>query len=163
MTKLNTNIEDWILNHLSKPNSVFNNLPPCPYAKKAWMEGNVLVKEIKDPVDYNLTVELSNYAYQWPKKDVIIFAFDPTKISAYELTELVENVQRKVLNIWGLVALEDHPDEVEEIDTVVLNNGEHGLVLLQERSKLEEARKHLDSLGYYKYWPEDYKKDVQSR
>ena len=163
MTKLNTNIKDWILNHLSKPNSVFNNLPPCPYAKKAWMEGNVLVKEIKDPVDYNLTVELSNYAYQWPEKDVVIFAFDPTKISAYELTELVESVQRKVLNNWGLVALEDHPDEVEEIDTVVLNNGEHGLVLLQERSKLEEARKHLDSLGYYKYWPEDYKKDVQSR
>lgn len=163
MNELNTNIEDWILNHLSKPNSVFNNLPPCPYAKKAWMEGNVLVKEIKDPVDYNLTVELSNYAYQWPEKDVVIFAFDPTKISAYELTELVESVQRKVLNNWGLVALEDHPDEVEEIDTVVLNNGEHGLVLLQERSKLEEARKHLDSLGYYKYWPEDYKKDVQSR
>lgn len=163
MEKLRASLEDWIYNFLSKQNPTFNNLPPCPYAKRAWAEGNVLVKEIKDPVDYNLTVELSNYAYQWPEKDVIIFAFDPTKISAYKLTELVENVQRKVLDNWGLIALEDHPDEVEEIDTVVLNNGEHGLVLLQERSKLEEARKHLDSLGYYKYWPEDYKKDVQSR
>jgi hypothetical protein len=163
MNELNANIEHWILNHLSKPNSVFNNLPPCPYAKKAWMEGNVLVKHIKNPVAYNLKTEISNYAYQWPGKEVVIFAFNPAKISAYELTELVESLQRKVLDNWGLVALEDHPDEVEEIDTVVLNNGEHGLVLLQERSKLEEARKHLDSLGYYKYWPEDYKKDVQSR
>ena len=163
METLRASLEDWIYNFLSKQHPTFNNLPPCPYAKRAWAEGNVLVKEIKDPVDYNLTVELSNYAYQWPEKDVVIFAFDPTKISAYELTELVENVQRKVLNNWGLIALEDHPDEAEEIDTVVLNNGEHGLVLLQERSKLEEARKHLDSLGYYKYWPADYKKDVQSR
>ena len=34
-------IKTWILKVLSKPNHIFNNLPPCPFAKKAWAEGRV--------------------------------------------------------------------------------------------------------------------------
>ena len=163
MENLRASLENWIYNFLSKQHSSFNNLPPCPYAKRAWTEGNVLVKEIKDPVAHNLNSEIDSCANNWPGKDVVIFAFDPKAITPYELTELIDKVQHRILDGQGLVALEDHPEELEEIDSVVLNNGEHGLVLLQERTKLDEARKHLDALGYYKYWPEDYKKDVQSR
>ena len=35
-------LENWIVETLSKPNPIFNNLPPCPYAKKAWLDGKVL-------------------------------------------------------------------------------------------------------------------------
>ena len=36
-------LENWIVETLSKPNPIFNNLPPCPYAKKAWLDGKVLI------------------------------------------------------------------------------------------------------------------------
>jgi hypothetical protein len=160
---ISDNIKSWIDTFLSVPHPIFNNLPPCPYAKKAWAEERVLVKEIKDPVEYNLQTSMSNYGFLWPDADVVIFAFDPNKITAYDLKELVDKVQRRVLDAKGLVALEDHPDDEEAIESVVLNNGDMGLVLVQPRKKLEEARKHLDALGYYRYWPEEYKSEVQAR
>ena len=46
----NQNLKNWILDYLSKPNPVFNDLPPCPFAKKAWLDGNV---EIKKFVNYD--------------------------------------------------------------------------------------------------------------
>ena len=35
-----TEILAWSEHTLQKPNPLFNNLPACPYAKKAWQEGN---------------------------------------------------------------------------------------------------------------------------
>ena len=36
--KIISQIETWITNVLDTPNNKFGNLPPCPYAKKAWVE-----------------------------------------------------------------------------------------------------------------------------
>ena len=41
----NPDLQSWILDFLSEPNKVFDNLPPCPFAKKAWLDGNVEVKK----------------------------------------------------------------------------------------------------------------------
>ena len=46
--KIISQIETWITNVLDTPNSKFGNLPPCPYAKQAWVEGNVSVKIFDD-------------------------------------------------------------------------------------------------------------------
>ena len=43
----NPDLQSWILDFLSKPNKVFDNLPPCPFAKKAWLDGNVEVKKFE--------------------------------------------------------------------------------------------------------------------
>ena len=36
---ITSQIETWITSVLDTPNSKFGNLPPCPFAKKAWVEG----------------------------------------------------------------------------------------------------------------------------
>ena len=41
MHSFESSIDDWIQNFLSKPSKTFNNLPPCPYAKKAWLDNKV--------------------------------------------------------------------------------------------------------------------------
>ena len=41
-----SSIEDWILNFLSKPNDVFAKFPPCPFAKRAWLDDKVIVHKI---------------------------------------------------------------------------------------------------------------------
>ena len=48
-------VEDWINEVLSKPNKIFGNLPPCPYARKAW-------KDKKVKVTYDRAVLMEDYA-----------------------------------------------------------------------------------------------------
>ena len=44
LKKITSQIETWITRVLDVPNNKFGDLPPCPYAKKAWLNGNVGVK-----------------------------------------------------------------------------------------------------------------------
>lgn len=163
MNSINKSVSDWILNFLSKPSITFNNLPPCPYAKKAWLDNKVTVEEIKKPVAVNLYKKMNEYAVSWPGKDVVVFAFDYQTLSPEGLTQVVDHVQEEILDKHGLVALEDHPEDIEQIDDVVLNHGSLGLVLVQEKQKLTEAREWLEKKDYYKNWPDEYKQEVQAR
>ena len=51
MTNFQQAITDWILNELSTPVSLLNNLPKCPYAKKAALDGKLLFYEHCDDID----------------------------------------------------------------------------------------------------------------
>ena len=35
-------IQNWINNFVTQPNSVFGNLPPCPFARKAVVDNKVV-------------------------------------------------------------------------------------------------------------------------
>ena len=59
--------------------------------------------------------------------------------------------------------LEDHPDELEQVQGFKLNFGEQCLLLVQARNQLAEARNDLEAKGYYKNWDPEYKKAVQYR
>ncbi|NCX75013.1 MAG: hypothetical protein EBW91_03790, partial [Proteobacteria bacterium] len=43
MNDYQADIQNWILNFLSKPNDVFAKFPPCPFAKRAWLDDKVAV------------------------------------------------------------------------------------------------------------------------
>lgn len=140
------NIQNWILYTLSIPNSVFNNLPACPYAKQAYLDNKILV--VESIQDLNFVELLSKY-------EVIVYAIDPEQITPEELYELALSISNNTI-----VALDDHPDYKEKVGEVILNNGEYALLLIQDRMKLEHARKILKSKGYYDNWSEDYLKEV---
>jgi hypothetical protein len=162
---LASNIESWILNTLSTRSEVFNGLPPCPYAKSAWLDGKVQIHHLdgKFPVAEHLSAELENYTYHWPKgKEVVVLGFDPLSILPYKLSNIIDSAE-PMLSKRGYTALEDHPFEREEVAGVHLNQGEWALVLLQPTDKLVEARKWLESKNYYKNWDADYKDSVQNR
>ena len=162
---LASNIESWILNTLSTKSEVFNGLPPCPYAKSAWLDGKVQIHHLdgKFPVAKHLSAELENYTYHWPKgKEVVVLGFDPLSILPYKLSNIIDSAE-PMLSKRGYTALEDHPFEREEVAGVHLNQGEWALVLLQPTDKLVEARKWLESKNYYKNWDADYKDSVQNR
>ena len=166
MQDLASDIESWILNTLSTRSEVFNGLPPCPYAKSAWLDNKVKVHHITgehfEP-KMHLSAELENYTYHWPKgKEVVVLGVDPNLISAEQLSKVIDD-QHNMLSKRGYTALEDHPDDVEMVSNVKLNQGKWALVLLQETSKLNEARDWLESRDYYKNWDPEYKASVQDR
>lgn len=139
-------IEEWILETLSKPNKVFNNLPPCPYAKKAWMEGRVKIIPHTN-VDYTPILRDEYDLYILPIQLESVILFD----------NIVEELREWLGDKY--VVLDDHPDHKEEVDGFGLNYGKP-LIFIQARDKLTEARKELKRMGYYKNWDEEYYKEV---
>jgi len=158
-------INNWIENFLSINNSAFNNLPPCPFAKQAMIDNKILCREItpeeRISVHDYFIAELENYSYHWPKnKEVVVIGCKPDFISSEELSLAVETANHRFLKQRGYIALEDHPDEPEMILDTCVNQGEYALALLQPIDKLQRARKILQKQDYYKYWTEEYYKEV---
>jgi hypothetical protein len=158
-------IHNWIETFLSVPSETFNNLPPCPFAKQAMIENKIQYAEIK-PMEHismhdYFIAELENFSYHWPKgKEVVIIGCNPEYISSEELTLAVETSTTRFLSQRGYIALEDHPDEEEKVKDVILNNKNYAVVFLQNREKLNAARKALHKQDYYKNWTQDYYEDV---
>jgi hypothetical protein len=142
-------IEDWILNVLSKPEKVFANLPPCPFAKKAWIENMVDVKEF-------ISFEQMEEDFK-ELKEVMIFRFED--ISARDLEDIAKEYNQKYPNF---LFLEEHPDLVECFDGLVTNHGK-AMLIVQDRKELEDARKQLQRTGYYDNWSEDLKERILNR
>lgn len=142
-------IEDWILNILSKPEKVFANLPPCPFAKKAWLDNKVDVKKFISFEQLEKDIK--------ELKEVMIFRFED--ISAKDLEDISKEYNQKYPS---LLFLEEHPDLVECFDGLVINQGS-AMLIVQDRKELEDARKQLQRTGYYDNWSETLKSRILDR
>lgn len=148
---IKNDIEKWIDECLSISSPVFNNLPPCPYAKRAWRDKKVLV--LSETINkYKIKVALDTL-------DVVIYAFDSDKITPDELYDIANDINQ---SDQEMVALDDHPLVEEKVEDQILNQGKYALLFIQNRNKLAEARKSLRDLGYYNFWTSDYLKEVLS-
>ena len=47
-------IRKWISNFVTKPNPVFGDLPPCPYAQKAMVDNKVEFVELNATADWTV-------------------------------------------------------------------------------------------------------------
>ena len=150
----NQKIEDWILEFLSKPNSAFDNLPPCPYAKKAWLDGNVEVKEFVSFAEMRKDLD------EW-NNEVIIYLFQYTTLP--RCTELQILASKFNEEFPDFLFLEETPELVEDVAGVIVNQGELCMLLVQKRKPLEEAREELKKTGYYDKWSEDMKERIMDR
>ena len=143
-------LEKWIVETLSKPNAIFNNLPPCPYAKKAWLDGKVLIcNDNWKTLDFPLLLKGTYDLYIIPLEN---------NINTKEFDDLVIEIRKYVGNEY--IVLDDHPENKEEVENFKLNFGKCPLIFVQARKKLSEAREWLETKGYYKNWKNDYKEDV---
>ena len=143
-------IEEWVLNTLSEPHNKFGDLPPCPYAKKAWIEGNVEVKMWKD---------FSSFRYEKWDKEVTIYVMDP-----YTSPEFLSQIAKNYNKLYpDYLFLEEHPDLVEDVGGFVVNQGELILLIVQERKPLEEARDKLQGTTYYEHWTPEMKERIIER
>ena len=155
MSTIYRDIEEWIFTFLSEPNSVFGDLSPCPFAKKAWLENKVKVIEVKTKLETEVKQSINN----WPKDlEVVLFVMNPRVTTP----DYLENVCNKYSD-EKFVLLSDHPDREEKVKDVLLNQGKYALVFIQLKKQLEEARQVLKQQGYYKNFTKEYLKAVQGR
>ena len=59
-----------------------------------------------------------------------------------------------------IVALEDHPDDEEDVNGVKMNFGKCIIILVQRLSKINEASELLKKKGYYDVWSKENLDDV---
>jgi hypothetical protein len=52
--------------------------------------------------------------------------------------------------------LEDHPDDVEDVNGVIMNQGKYALSLAQSLSDLDRRAKQMADKDFYHSWPEQY-------
>ena len=128
-------IKDYIFDYLSKPNFRFyNNMQPCPYAKKAWVEDKVDVLTVTPELFWeSVTKECVKFN---GSKDVIIVASEIHPCSLQELLGGTDALNYLFCNegkdLW-LLSSQD----------------EWTMVLIQKLSKLDDAGLALEKQGYY--------------
>jgi len=153
-------IKKWIDDFVSKPNPDLNNFPPCPYAKQAILDNKVTydVASVGN-VDIDIDLFLIKKAELWNENIDVCVIFVPG-VSSEELSRLVDGINKSYLMRNNFVALEDHPDDEENINGVIMNNGKYPIVLMQRLSKIQMFSGFLKKKGYYDVWSKQNLDDV---
>jgi len=152
--KICEEIRAWSKHALEIANPSYNNLPSCPYAKKAWSDNKVGFAFKRDQ-DYKIIhAIIENYN---DNKDLIIAIDldyeDNEKFHKY-LTFLNQIIHEGVFKEKDIWVMGFHPDDDvnELIDNGSFNeivNEEYALIFIQRLSKLQESANKLKKLGYY--------------
>ena len=152
LDNVKTDIEKWITDFVEVPHPSLGGWAPCPYARKARLDRDFDVRLGLAPI-HDL-IQVSRKGLEG--KSVIIFAYDPKDTLYSELSHAVDVCNREFLLPNNLLALEDHPNNPEVVNGVVMNNGTYALALVQSLSDLNEKAQLVARKGFYNTWPEDY-------
>ena len=139
-------IKDWSSKVLEVPSQVFNGLPPCPYAKKAWAKDKVRM-HITGNIKECLTIK-----EDCPDDDSVdVVAWTGYgKMSADEFDQWLDEQNEKHDGIWIIGFHPDHPadEALEEFE----GNGtpEYALILIQSLRHLVKSSESIFKRGYYK-------------
>lgn len=152
LDQVKADIESWIANFLEVPHPALGNFSPCPFARSARLKKSYEVYLGSDPY-----YDLKNRArYGMGNKEVIIYAYDPAEWPHDLFASSINSANTEHLLRADILALEDHPNDVENVNGVIMNQGKYALALVQSLSDLNVRAKQIASKGFYDSWPEEY-------
>ncbi len=158
MHPVEADIRKWSKEFLEIPNVKLNGLPPCPYAKQAWLENKVtfsintglegLVKQVSD---------FNNHDY-----DIVIWASEELPDMEY-LDGFCDGIN-EALAVAGhdmhLMVFHPEYDSSEAgldflEDDVTDKELAYCMVFVQKLSPLDDASLSLEKSGYYQHFPDE--------
>ena len=157
--ELKNDIKEWVLNWVSVYNEQLQQVP-CPFAKQALLAGKIDYATATDLDGVKGLCQLS--AIGGLKNDILIIGMHKDCVTTNNLSNFIKNVNVNILMPANLVALEDHPDDVEVINGVKMNQGKWVLILIQSIDKINQASLMLQKQGYYDNWAQEAYDDVVS-
>tara|TARA_B100000161_G_scaffold89291_1_gene62561 strand:+ start:204 stop:764 length:561 start_codon:yes stop_codon:yes gene_type:complete len=156
-------MRNWSAHALEIPNEYYNNMPACPYAKKAWATDKVGFSFKYDQDWQTLYTLISTWD---DSKDVVIL-IDFCPLPLDEMDEYLDKINHAISQ--GMFINKDmflmgfHPEDEgnELLDNEFESTVEtpYGMVFLQRLSKLQEASDALRLKGYYKIAQQYYDAD----
>ena len=144
----------WITGFVERPNAALGGWPPCPFARRARLNGEFELRQgLTDPY-------LDLQSVKMNEKTVVAYVYDPKELDAEYFNQTVNQVNQDFLVKQNLLALADHPDSPEVVNGVKFNQGTWAIVFVQPLDKLNEFARIIAGQGYYEGWPEDYLKGL---
>lgn len=145
---IKTQLTEWLVSFVEKPNPALNNWPPCPYARQARINNKILI--IESSIE-DLTKAVNKSVTMFEQYDVVVICFDHNLISGENCQQLALELNNTIMQN-DYVLLEDHPDIKEYVAGVNMNFGQCGLFVISPLSKLTAASDQIRSKGYYDTW-----------
>lgn len=140
----------WVVSFVEQPHPMLNGWAPCPYARRARIDNKFDIRPGSvDPVLDCQQAAMDSF-------DVIAYVYDPRSLTAEQFNASVDQLNADYLISRGMFALADHPDDVETVNGVVMNQGQWAICFLQNLQKLNAHARMLAQKGYYDGWPEEY-------
>lgn len=140
----------WVTGFVEKPNPALNDWPPCPYARKARLNDEFEIREgTVDPYTDLMHAEMG-------ERMVIAYVYDPALIDADTFNQQIYEVNQGFLIPRNIIALADHPNDIENINGVIMNQGKWAIAFIQPLNKLNHFARLIAGKGYYDGWPEEY-------
>lgn len=140
MTEKEKHIRDWII-EVSKKRPELGHFAICPFASSA----NFKIVECNiddvEPID---------------GADVVIFIVEDN-LTLDDINQWVD-IYCKIYKHWDF--FEDCGSYETFISGVQTNNGRYNLILAQPKEKLKEFRKKLAQTDYYRYWSDEYLREI---
>ena len=145
-------IEQWIVNFVEVPHPALGGWAPCPYARSARMKKSYDIRIGMDPY-----FDLRNQA-RWGMGnwEVVIYVYDPAEWPYELFSDSLKMAIKEHLLRKDLLALEDHPTDVEMVNGVCMNQGTYALALVQSLSDLDAKARTMAEKGFYHNWPQEY-------
>ena len=140
----------WSDEVLEVPCLEFANLPPCPFARTAWLKNNVVVhvtSELADVVDIKSAIHKDH-------EQLHLFAWtDYWQMTDGEFNYWIEEQNQNHFGVW---LMGFHPNATENPLTPEfegLIEDDYAIVLVQSLNKLVEASETLRKTKYYEKFP----------
>lgn len=147
-------IINWVTGFVEQPHPALNGWPPCPFARRARLDGQFDIREGKiDPYTDVMKVSMDDWM-------VIAYVYDARQIDADRFNRQIDDVNQGFLVPRGIIALADHPDAPEEVLGVKMNQGTYAITFVQSLDKLDQFARQIAAKGYYHGWSEDYLQDL---
>ena len=158
MRTIEEDIISWAIDHVEKKGDKF---PICPYAKQARLNKQIKIVIVDKCDDFLEQVcDEAGVLFEQELK-LIILACSDMKITPDTLNDYVCALNHVYvpLNTYLMASYpEDEQEEFMEGDWEPDN--EFFMVLIQPFKELEEASAHLESIGYYNNWSQEYYTDT---
>jgi hypothetical protein len=153
-------IQSWSEEVLEKPTPLFADMPPCPFAKKAWLEGNVVVHvtERLEPV-----IEIKNEMCLTDEITHVVAWTGWEDLSFEDFNSWLDNQNKNHFGIWLMgfhPEAESHPN-VPEFEGIV--EDDYALLLVQSLGYLVKSSDKLRKTNYYQKFNIDDIKYINHR
>ena len=157
MVSIAEDLRSWSEHVLEVPSEHLNGLPPCPYARKAWLDNQVRVIETKDVLTSALLHKdlVKSYAL------VVIASFNLPDAEKMEKTIQEYNDKYAADDLYFMLFHPEYGAEEADLDFLYETDWESGIedeycmIFIQSLSMVDDASLQLEGKNYYDTFPED--------
>ena len=155
LSEVKQSILEWMERFLEVEHPALGQWAPCPYARKARLDGRVEIRLGMDPYDDIIDIAEAGIG----DKEVVVFAYDPDNYHHDYFHYAVQDANEAVRD-QGFISLDDHPGNEEFVNGVQMNHGTYALSIVAPTANLDDASKKLYKAGYYNSWSSEYMDEV---